>query len=244
MRGFMGIFSREVMIIKRRFLKLLISFSVTPLLYLIAFGWGLGHKMTMEGVPYITFLLPGLIAMSSMSRSFAISSEINIARFYWRIFEEFQAAPVSNLAIASGEVLGGIFRGFFASFIIIVFAFLFQVKIHLNPGFFLAVLGNTFTFSSLALITSMLVRSHADQSMLNNFIITPMAFLCGTVFSLKTLPAWASGLIRLLPLSPATKAIRATALGHPIPWIATGSVFIYGLIFFILGVAAIGGARE
>jgi len=223
---------------------MLISFSVTPLLYLIAFGWGLGHKMTVEGVPYIFFLLPGLIAMSSMSRSFAISSEINIARFYWHIFEEFQAAPVSNLAIASGEVLGGILRGFLASIIIIIFAFLFHVKIHLNPVLFLAILGNTFAFSSLALITSMLVRSHADQSMLNNFIITPMAFLCGTVFSLKALPDWASGLIRLLPLSPATKAIRASALGHSIPWIALGSVFACGIVFFILGIISIRGARE
>ncbi|NIA10897.1 MAG: ABC transporter permease [Nitrospiraceae bacterium] len=244
MRGFSGIFTREVMIIRKRFFKMLISFSVTPLLYLIAFGWGLGHKMTVEGIPYISFLLPGLIAMSSMSRSFAISSEINIARFYWHIFEEFQAAPVSNLAIASGEVLGGILRGFFASFIIIILAFLFHVKIHLNAFLFLAILGNTFTFSSLAIITSMLVRSHADQSMLNNFIITPMAFLCGTVFSLKALPGWAEGLIQLLPLSPATKAIRASALGHPMPWIATGSVFAGGIVFFILGVVAIRGARE
>jgi len=244
MRGFLGIFFREIMIIRKRFFKMLISFSVTPLLYLIAFGWGLGHKMTVEGVPYISFLLPGLIAMSSMSRSFAISSEINIARFYWHIFEEFQAAPVSNLAIASGEVLGGILRGFFASFIIIILAFLFHVKIHLNAFLFLAILGNTFTFSSLAIITSMLVRSHADQSMLNNFIITPMAFLCGTVFSLKALPGWAARLIQLLPLSPATKAIRASALGHPMPWIATGSVFACGIVFFILGVVAIRGARE
>jgi hypothetical protein len=75
MRGFTGVFTRELLIIKKRLLKMLLSFSVTPLLYLIAFGWGLGQKMTVEGVPYITFLLPGLIAMGSMTRSFAISSE-------------------------------------------------------------------------------------------------------------------------------------------------------------------------
>ena len=243
MRGFTGIFTRELLIIKKRLLKMLISFSVTPLLYLIAFGWGLGQKMTVEGVPYITFLIPGLIAMGSMTRSFAISSEINIARFYWRIFEEFQAAPVSDLAIAVGEVLGGILRGFLATAIICVFAVFFHVRIHVTGAFLLAVLANAFTFSSLALITSMVVRSHADQSMLNNFVITPMAFLCGTVFSLKALPGWAHALIRWLPLSPATRAIRAAALGHLMPWDALATVLCFGIIFFILGTTAIRSAK-
>ena len=244
MRGWIAVYYRELLILKRRFPKIIASMSVSPLLYLIAFGYAMGKSVKIGGHTYMEFLIPGLVAMNSMTRAFGIGTEINISRFYWHIFEEFQAAPVSNLAIASGEVLGGIFRGFFASFIIIILAFLFHVKIHLNAFLFLAILGNTFTFSSLAIITSMLVRSHADQSMLNNFIITPMAFLCGTVFSLKALPGWAAGLIQLLPLSPATKAIRASALGHPMPWIATGGIFACGIVFFILGIVAIRGARE
>ncbi len=244
MKGFTGVFLRELLIIRKRFFKMLISFSVTPLLYIIAFGWGLGQHMTVEGVSYMTFLIPGLIAMSSMTRSFAISSEINIARFYWHIFEEFQAAPVSNPAIAVGEVLGGILRGFFATFIICLFAFAAGVRLHLTPVFFLSILANTFTFSSLALITSMLVRSHADQSMLNNFIITPMSFLCGTVFSLNALPGWAQFLIQWLPLSPATRAIRSAALGWPVPWGALGATVLYGGVFFFVGVLAIRRAKE
>lgn len=244
MKGFVGVFLRELLIIRKRILKMLVSFSVSPLLYLIAFGWGLGQKIRVEGMNYLSFLIPGLVAMSSMNRSFAISSEINIARFYWRIFEEFQAAPVSNLAIAAGEVMGGIIRGFIASLVIVTLALFFRVKVNLGPLFFVAVLGNTFAFSSLALITSMLVRSHADQSMLTNFLITPMAFLCGTFFSLKTLPAWAFYTVKLLPLSHATIAIRAAALGKPMPYNALFITYAFGIFFFVLGVWAIRGAQE
>ncbi len=244
MKGFLGVFLRELLIIKKRIVKMLVSFSVSPLLYLIAFGWGIGHKITVEGMNYLSFLIPGLVAMSSMNRSFAISSEINIARFYWKIFEEFQAAPVSNFAIAAGEVLGGILRGLLASAVIIVLALFFGVRLNLGFFFFLAVLGNTFAFSSLALITSMLVKSHADQAMLTNFVITPMAFLCGTFFSLKTLPKWAYYTVKMLPLSHATIAIRAAALGKPMPWNALVITFCFGIVFFIIGIWAIRGAQE
>ena len=104
MTGFLGIFLREMMIIRKRIFKMLLSFSVSPMLYMVAFGLGLGRRLEVENVQYLIFLVPGLIAMSTMGQSFAISSEINISRFYWKIFEEFQSAPVSCTAIALGEV--------------------------------------------------------------------------------------------------------------------------------------------
>ena len=98
------------------------SMSVGPLLYLVAFGLGMGQGVQVEGRSYIEFLIPGLIAMSSMTQAFAIASEINIARFYWRIFEEFQAAPIRNIAYVTGEVLAGITRALLSVAIIILIA--------------------------------------------------------------------------------------------------------------------------
>ena len=54
MKGFAGVFLRELLIIKKRIVKMLVSFSVSPLLYLIAFGWGLGQKITVEGMNYLS----------------------------------------------------------------------------------------------------------------------------------------------------------------------------------------------
>jgi ABC-type multidrug transport system permease subunit len=64
----------------------------------------------------------------------------------------------------------------------------------------------------------MVVKSHADQALLTNFIITPMAFLGGTFFPLESLPAWAGSVLRLLPLSHASAAARTAAFrGTPDP---------------------------
>jgi hypothetical protein len=102
-RGWTAIYYREILILKQRLFRQLASMSVMPLLYLIAFGYGVGEKVTVDGVTYMNFMIPGLLAMNSMVQGFSIAAEINIARFYWRVFEEFQSAPVHQLAYVWGK---------------------------------------------------------------------------------------------------------------------------------------------
>ena len=213
MRGWTAVYYREILILRRRLSRLVSAWSVSPLLYLIAFGYAMGRDITIEGHSYIEFLIPGLAAMASMTQAFAISSEINIARFYWHIFEEFQAAPISNAAYVLGEVLAGITRALLAGGVILILGALFGVRLSYNGFFWLAYLLNSLVFASLAVGLAMLVKSHADQSLLNSFIITPMAFLGGTFFPIEHLPGWAQKVLLLLPLTHAAKAVRAAAFG-------------------------------
>nr|HID59143.1 ABC transporter [Desulfobacterales bacterium] len=232
-----------MLIIRKRIFKMLLSLSVSPLLYMIAFGLGLGSRLEVENVRYMTFLVPGLIAMSTMSQSFAISSEINISRFYWRIFEEFQASPVSSLAIALGETLSGIVRGLMAAGVIIVLGIIFGVNLRLSFFLWISIWVNAFIFSALAVNTAMLVKSHADQAMLSNFVIIPMAFLCGTFFSTSTLPPWAYYVIQALPLTHTSKMIRASALGYPMPWVSFFVALGFGLVFFVSSIYTVKRAQ-
>jgi ABC-type multidrug transport system permease subunit len=190
------------------------------------------------------FLLPGLVAMTSMTQSFAISSEINIARFYWHIFEEIQAAPVSDTAYVAGEVMAGMTRGFLAICMILIFGRIFGVSQSYNPVFFCTVLLNSFVFASLAVGIAMLVKSHADQSLVTNFVITPMAFLGGTFFPLKSLPVWAQNAVSILPLTHASKAIRATSFGQMPEYTSILIMACSGGVFFFLAVYFVRKAKD
>ena len=244
MRGFFAIYYREILILKRRLTRLIPSWSVSPFLYLIAFGYAVGRHVEMDGHTYMEFLIPGLAAMTSMTQAFAISSEINIARFYWHIFEEFQAAPISQLSYVLGEVFAGITRAMLAVCVILALGFVFGIHLTYNAGFWLAALLNSFVFSSLAVGMAMLVKSHADQSMLNSFIIIPMAFLGGTFFPLERLPEWARNILYFLPLTHASKAMRQAAFGKP-PFILSYIVlFATGAVFLIFAVLCVNRARD
>ena len=212
-RGWFAIYLREMLILRRRLLRLLGAWSVSPLLYLIAFGYAMGRGVTIGAHSYMEFLIPGLAAMVSMTQAFAIGSEINIARFYWHIFEEFQAAPISNAAYVVGEVLAGITRAILAGCVILILGGLFGVILSYNLLFWLGFLLNSLVFSSLAVALAMLIKSHADQTMMTSFIITPMAFLGGTFFPVEHLPTWAQKILYFLPLTHAANAIRASSFG-------------------------------
>lgn len=242
--GWTAIYYREMLILKRRFTRMLSSMSVSPLLYLIAFGYAMGGEVRFEGFTYTEFLIPGLVAMTSMTQAFGIASEINIARFYWHIFEEFQAAPVSNAAYVTGEVLAGITRAFMGVCVILVLGAAFGVFLHYGPLFWLAILLNSFTFASLAVALAMLVKSHADQSMINSFVITPMAFLGGTFFPLERLPEWARGVLYVLPLTHTAKSARAVAFGGSPNLYSYLVLFCAGCLCYVLALSCVNRARD
>jgi ABC-type polysaccharide/polyol phosphate export permease len=106
------------------------------------------------------------------------------------------------------------------------------------------VLLNSFLFASLAVCLAMVVKSHADQALLTNFFITPMAFLGGTFFPVDRMPPWAQHLLQVLPLTHAAKTIRSAAFGlEPDPssfLLLTG----LGIVLFVLAFLCVNKAKE
>ena len=182
--------------------------------------------------------------MTSMTQAFAIGSEINIARFYWHISEEFQAAPIRNTDYVLGEVLAGATRALLAGLVIILLGALFGVFLSYNLFFWTAFLLNSLVFSSLAVGLAMLVKSHSDQMLLNSFVITPMAFLGGAFFPLDRLPDWAQSLIQLLPITHATDAIRVAAFGRPAEVTGYIVMIILGIGAFWFAILTVNRARD
>lgn len=244
MQGFLAVYYREILILKRRITKMVLSMAVSPLLYLIAFGYAMGKEVVIEGHSYMEFLIPGLVAMSSMTQSFGIASEINIARFYWHIFEEFQAAPIHQAAYVFGEVLAGMTRALISVCVIIVLGGIFGIVLSYNFWFWLAILFNSFLFASLAVGLAMIVKSHADQALINSFVITPMAFLGGTFFPLERLPVWAQKILYFLPLTHASNAVRASAFGGKGQAVSYVLLFVFGGILFFTAYRLVDHAKD
>ena len=244
MSAFIAIYLREMLLLKRRLKKQASAATIAPLLYMLTFGYALGGGLNMDGHSYLEFLLPGLAAMNSMTQAFGMASEINVARFYSAIFEEIQASPASRAAYVLGEVCAGLTRVLLGCVIILALGRLFGVWLHYGVFFWLGVFLNGFAFSALAVALAMLVRTHADQGLLNNFIITPMAFLGGTFFPVDKLPEWLQAVLALLPLSHASQAIRAAAFGQT-PH--AGSFLVLagcGAAFFALALHTVGKAKD
>ncbi len=235
------IFLREMILFRRRLVRLGYIFSamVVPIIYLIAFGLGLGNRVQIGRHDYLTFLIPGLVAMSSMNNSYTwVASNINLNRLYFKTFQVFVQAPIHSSSIMVGEVLAGMAKGLFASALIIIVGLLSSSHFSITWLFLVTLLMNCFLFSSLGVITGMLARSHEDTATYSNFFIMPMAFFSGTFFPVDHMPAIVRSIIYILPLTHANTAIRKGSL-DPEAILALLILTAYAAAFFIYGSALI-----
>lgn len=237
--GFFGVLYRELSVFKKKARKQILASSLSPLLFLIAFGWGFGREVTVDGLPYISFLIPGLITMATLNQSYGISLELNISRFYFHVFDEFLVAPISHVEIVLGEACYGMFRAMISALLIFIYAFLFRVELIISPLFFFALLLHSFLFATLGVAMAMIVRDHGSQASVNTFVITPMIFLCGTFFPVDKLPAILKGIVYVMPLTYSTKVIRASLTGGTINWVYPFIMVVFAAAFFSMALWAV-----
>ncbi len=88
--------------LREDFFNITTSAIITPLLYMVAFGWGLGSDVHIEGYTYMHFVVPGIIALTTMNTSFsAMSVRLNSSRLHEKSFEFYMTSPVDTRLLAS-----------------------------------------------------------------------------------------------------------------------------------------------
>jgi ABC-2 type transport system permease protein len=234
--NFYPIFWKDMLLIRRKPGKFLAASMVTPLLYLITFGWGLGRGMSMGGGgTYLDFMLPGLLALSAMNNSFGpVSTSVNVSRLYTKTIEEVLVSPVGPWSIALGRALTGTVRGLFSAFLLMVVGLASGVRMDLSLSFILVLALTAFCFASAAVAAAMVAKSHEDMSNFNSFVIIPMSFLSGTFFSPDKLPEPFQSAVLVYPLTHASLLLRALA-GGKVPDAASVVILAaYSALFFYL----------
>ncbi len=211
------IFLKDMLLFQRRLLRLgyVMSTLFAPLLYLVAFGLGLGKQVAMRsGVTYLDFLLPGLVAMSSMTNSYTwVANSLNMGRLYFRTFQIYLQAPVSPWEIVAGQTLAGMVRGLFAASVILGLGLVLGTHLHFTLFFVLGLLLNGLVFAAFGVVVGLKSKSHEDTATFTNFFILPMAFFCGTFFPVDSMPWWAQKIIYLLPLTHTNQLLRSPVWG-------------------------------
>jgi ABC-type multidrug transport system permease subunit len=234
------VFWGEWLDLRVRLPQLFASGLVSPLIYILAFGFGLGSSLSQPpmGNSYLEFILPGMVALSSMIISFAGTTfSICGDRLFNKTFEELLLAPVHPLGVYVGKVLAGVVRGLLTALAIILISVIFTGNRwgFLHPLFLFLVFLNCLVFAGLGVIVGLSVASLETVGLYNNFLIVPMSFLGGTFFDPSTVPGLLKAVVYAIPLTYASVGLRAVALGGVFPWYAP---LVLGVLAMVL--AAIG----
>ena len=218
---------------RRDFYKITLAATITPLMYLIVFG--LGIQTTSHGEPYLNFLVPGIVAMSTMTGSFsAVAQNMSVQRLYEKALDQVMVSPTPLWQFILGQIIGGSLRGMYAACIILLVTLPIAADLTFNGVSFLVMFLNGLVFSTIALVLSFLAKSYTDAPRFTSYIIMPMSFLCNTFFSTEQMPSGFRQVIELLPLSQASNMIRAISAGLKPDPIGFVILFAYLIIFSLI----------
>ncbi|MFH0876688.1 MAG: ABC transporter permease [Candidatus Omnitrophota bacterium] len=191
-----------------------------PLLYLFAFGIGLGglvKEVAFQGahVSYLKFIAPGLIATAIMNHGFFETTYASFVRMYFqRTYDAILSTPLTIEDVVLGEVLWGATKAFFAGVIMFAVTLVFGLlslpsALWILPLSFCAGLA----FSGMGMCFTGLVKNIEMFNFPVFLFITPMFLFSGIFFPLESLPVWAQKLAWALPLTFLVSSTRALAFG-------------------------------
>jgi lipooligosaccharide transport system permease protein len=215
---------------------------IEPVLYLLAMGYGLGMFIgEIEGIPYVRYIAPALLAVSMMNSSFFECTYSSFVRMYYqKTFDAMISTPLSIEDVIAGELLWGATRSLIYTSAMLVVLIAFGVvtlpsSLLVIPFSFLAGL----LFSGIAMCFTAISPGIDTLNYPSFLFITPMLLFSGTFFPLSVLPpALQTVAIAILPLAQVVIIARSVTLATLSP------LFIYSMawiavctaIFFFLSI--------
>ncbi|HET8581209.1 MAG TPA: ABC transporter permease [Candidatus Paceibacterota bacterium] len=170
--------------------------AVTSALNFVIFGAFIGSRVgEIEGVPYIMFIVPGIVMLSVVMNAYSNAAfAMFSSKFFNRNIDELLVSPTPPWVIVAGFVTGGVIRGVLTGIIVLLVALFFtHILIH-NLFVILAFLILTSILFSLAgLANGVYAKSIDGINIVPTFILTPLVYLGGIFYSTQALPGvWAA----------------------------------------------------
>ncbi len=236
---FWPVFLRNFLVWKKLLIPSLIANIAEPLMWLLAFGYGLGAlvgevQLGETPVPYIVFLASGSICMSAMNAATFEALYSAFSRMHvQKTWDGIMNAPVRLDDVLLAEMLWAAFKSLFTvSAILLVMMALGIVQ---SWKLWLAwpiLLGVGVVFSCLALIFNALAKGYDFFTYYFTLFLTPMMFLSGVFFPLDNLPLLVQWVAHALPLTHAVALVRPLFLDQwpTQAWLHVGVLVVYGSV--------------
>jgi ABC-2 type transport system permease protein len=185
-----AIYKFEMARMWRTLMQSIASPVISTCLYFVVFGSAIGSRMvSIDGISYGAFIIPGLIMMSLLQQSISNSSfGIYMPRFSGTIYEVL-SAPISFVEVVLGYVGAAASKSVILGVLILITARLFVDYEIQHPIWMLTFLVLTaVTFSLFGFIIGVWADGFEKLQIIPLMVVTPLAFLGGSFYSINMLP--------------------------------------------------------
>ena len=230
--GLYTMYRREVKRTFRVVTQTLIAPMVSATLYIFIFGTVIGSRIDdFAGVPYISFVFPGVLLMSVVNSSFSSASSALYFMRFSRSIEEILITPFSYFEMLLGLVGSSILRTIMVAFLILTVGIFFgAVRLEHPATFFFYITAISAIFSMLGIIVALWAESFEQLQVLNTFVITPLTYLGGIFYSVTFLPPLAAMITHFNPFFYFADGVRSSMIGYSEANSVVGFIVVLGLV--------------
>jgi ABC-2 type transport system permease protein len=196
----------------------LLGLLAQPIIFLVMFGYGFGNSFSAGGGNYLDYLAPGIIGMSIIFTAIFSGLEV-IWDKQFGFLKETLVAPMPRTDVMIGRTIGTATAATIQGMVVLVISFFFGFQPVSWAAIFPAILIMfliALTFSAMGTVIGSLLDDMQAFPIIINFLIQPLFFLSGALFTLQGLPSWLSFISRIDPLTYGVDALRVLLadIGH------------------------------
>lgn len=217
----------------------IVSGFVEPVLYLMAFGFGIGQLIgnldagngTM--VSYAAFIAPALLATSAMNGAIYDSTwNVFFKMHFGKVYQVMLSSSMGPMDVALGEISWALLRGL--TYSLGFMAIVTPLGLVTSWWGLLAIPAATliaFGFASLGMAVTSYMKNFQQMQWISFFLL-PMFLFSGTFFPVSVYPDWIQAIVKSLPLWQGVEMVRAFTLGN------IGPELIGHILYFLVMIAA------
>lgn len=211
---------------------------VTSSLYFLIFGAFLGSKIgEVQEVPYILFVVPGLVMLSVVTQSYSNTSFVMFtSKFFGRSIDEILVSPTPPWVLVAGYVAGGVVRGVMVGVLVLLVSLFFtNLVVHSLAVVLLFLVLTSLVFSLAGLANGVYAKSMDGISIVPTFVLTPLVYLGGVFYSVESLAPFWRTITQVNPIFYLINGFRHGFLGvSDVPILQSVGLLIIGTLILLV----------
>lgn len=214
---------------------------ITACLYFLIFGTVLGSRIgTMQGVNYMTFVIPGLVMLAIVTNAYANTSFTFFqSKFFFRGIDEILVSPTPPWLLIAGFISGGIVRGVLVGTIVLLVS-VFFTGLHLAIHNLLIIFGfavlTALVFALAGLVNGVYAKTIDAINIVPTFVLQPLVYLGGVFYSVHSLPQAAQYVTYVNPVFYLINGFRYGFLGIADIPVWTSLAVLTGMIAVLIAI--------
>ena len=216
--------------------ELLLAFTVQPIMFVLLFRYVFGGAIDTGGLPYVDYLIPGIIVQNIAFGGFVTAIGLN-EDVHKGLIDRFRSLPMARPAVLAGRTLSDIVTNFLGVCILVVTGLIIGFSfggpvLHVVFGFVLLLLIG-YAFSWVFALVGLVANTPESANSIGFILIFPLTFISSAFVPTSSMPSWLEAFANVNPFTIFVNAMRALWLGAPAQNYVWGAV-VWALVILIV----------